>query len=60
MGVYAVWGGQEWAWNVYPSTDVSSMVVVGCLTAQVVGVWWGTRKDIWGVVEQGDSAKKEN
>jgi len=21
------------------------MVVVGCLAAQVVGVWWGTRND---------------
>src|SRR5262249_5799164 len=26
--IYAIWGLQEWAWNVYPSTDESSMVVV--------------------------------
>lgn len=27
---------QEWAWLVFPSTDVSSAVVVGCLALQVV------------------------
>jgi len=43
--IYAVWAAQEWAWNVYPSTNESSMVVVGCLAVQVVGVWWGTRND---------------
>lgn len=39
---YALWAGQEWAWNVYPSTDLSSKVVVGVLTITVAGVWWGT------------------
>ena len=43
--VCAIWAAQEWAWNVYPSTETSSVVVVGCLTVQVVGVWWGTRKE---------------
>ncbi|MCJ1335443.1 dolichyl-P-Man:Man(5)GlcNAc(2)-PP-dolichol alpha-1,3-mannosyltransferase [Bachmanniomyces sp. S44760] len=43
--IYLVWAAQEWAWNVYPSTDISSMVVVGCLAVQVLGVWWGTRND---------------
>lgn len=43
--IYAVWAAQEWAWNVYPSTNASSMVVVGCLAVQVLGVWWGTRND---------------
>ena len=43
--VFAVWAAQEWAWNVYPSTDASSMVVVGCLLVQVIGVWWGTRNE---------------
>lgn len=47
--LYAVWAAQEWAWNVYPSTDSSSMVVVACLAVQVAGVWWGTRKDVDGV-----------
>lgn len=43
--MYLVWVAQEWAWNVYPSTNVSSMVVVGCLAIQVFGVWWGTRDE---------------
>ena len=43
--IYLVWAAQEWAWNVYPSTNISSMVVVGCLAIQVFGVWWGTRDD---------------
>ena len=43
--IYSVWIAQEWAWNVYPSTDISSMVVVGCLAIQVSGVWWGTREE---------------
>lgn len=42
---YMLWAAQEWAWNVYPSTDSSSMVAVGILFSTVVGVWWGTRKD---------------
>lgn len=45
MLLYIVWAAQEWAWNVFPSTNISSMVVVACLAIQVVGVWWGTRKD---------------
>lgn len=47
--IYAIWAAQEWAWNVYPSTKISSMVVVGCLSVQVVGIWWGTRKDFAGM-----------
>lgn len=43
--LYAVWVAQEWAWNIYPSTNMSSMVVVACLAVQVIGVWWGTRMD---------------
>ena len=42
---YALWAAQEWAWNVYPSTNLSSQVVVGVLAIQVVSVWWGTRND---------------
>ncbi|KAL8945728.1 MAG: hypothetical protein Q9222_007775, partial [Ikaeria aurantiellina] len=45
IGIYAVWAAQEWAWNIYPSTRVSSALVVGCLLVQVLGVWWGTRND---------------
>lgn len=43
--IYLVWGVQEWAWNVYPSTNISSILVVGCLLLQVSGVWWGTKDD---------------
>ncbi|KAL8996840.1 MAG: hypothetical protein Q9169_003742 [Polycauliona sp. 2 TL-2023] len=42
IATYTVWGIQEWAWNVYPSTNASSAAVVGCLLLQVLGVWWGT------------------
>ena len=38
---YTFWALQEWAWNVYPSTDLSSLVVVGILFIQVVGVLVG-------------------
>nr|XP_023907866.1 dol-P-Man:Man(5)GlcNAc(2)-PP-Dol alpha-1,3-mannosyltransferase-like [Quercus suber] len=41
--IYAVWAVQEWAWNVYPSTDISSMAVVGCLAFTVGSIWVGTR-----------------
>ncbi|KAL4821302.1 glycosyltransferase [Aspergillus spinulosporus] len=36
--VYALWLVQEWAWNVYPSTNLSSAAVVLLLGAQVFGV----------------------
>lgn len=42
---YSLWVAQEWAWNVYPSTEASSLVVVSVLAITVAGVWWGTRKD---------------
>lgn len=42
---YALWGAQEWAWNVFPSTPLSSATVVGVLATTVVGVWWGTRSE---------------
>lgn len=36
--IYAVWALQEWAWNVFPSTNASSAVVVLSLAVQVFGV----------------------
>lgn len=45
---YALWAAQEWAWNVYPSTSISSGVVVGVLATTVGGVWWGTRGEYVG------------
>jgi alpha-1,3-mannosyltransferase len=51
---YTLWAAQEWAWNVYPSTNASSMVVVGVLFTTVISVWVGTRKDF--VNPKGDGA----
>jgi len=53
--IYLIWAAQEWAWNVYPSTNESSAVVVGCLAVTVVGIWWGTRSK----PEKGKAKKKE-
>ncbi|EFR03197.1 hypothetical protein MGYG_06196 [Nannizzia gypsea CBS 118893] len=39
--MFVLWAAQEWAWNVYPSTNASSMTVVGCLALQVMAVFWG-------------------
>lgn len=36
--IYGLWFLQEWAWNVYPSTTASSVVVVSSLAVQVLGV----------------------
>lgn len=36
--LYTVWGMQEWAWNIYPSTNISSIVVFLSLSIQVFGV----------------------
>ncbi|OOQ89359.1 Dol-P-Man:Man(5)GlcNAc(2)-PP-Dol alpha-1,3-mannosyltransferase [Penicillium brasilianum] len=36
--IYIAWALQEWAWNVYPSTNASSLVVVLSLVLQVLGV----------------------
>ncbi|KAJ4289520.1 dolichyl-P-Man:Man(5)GlcNAc(2)-PP-dolichol alpha-1,3-mannosyltransferase [Collariella sp. IMI 366227] len=41
---YALWAIQEWAWNVYPSTSVSSGVVVVVLAATVGLVYFGARE----------------
>jgi alpha-1,3-mannosyltransferase len=59
--MYALWAAQEWAWNVYPSTPISSAVVVGVLATTVTGVWWGTRKEyvgeLKGVIDEHDHAE---
>lgn len=57
--IYLVWATQEWAWNVYPSTNISSMVVVGCLAIQELGVWWGTR-DEYADVNQPEEARSQS
>lgn len=42
--VHAIWAAQEVAWNVYPSTNASSLVVVGCLTLTVGSGWRASGK----------------
>ena len=56
---YGVWAAQEWAWNVYPSTEPSSIVVVGILFATVATMWWGTRKDFMNLKGDGGVSKKK-
>ncbi|KAM0563407.1 hypothetical protein ACHAPJ_001128 [Fusarium lateritium] len=40
--VVSVWLAQEWAWNVFPSTDLSSGVAVNAMLATVVLIYLGT------------------
>ena len=42
--VYAIWAAQEVAWNVYPSTNASSLVVVGSLAVTVGAGWRASSK----------------
>ncbi|PKY03608.1 Dol-P-Man:Man(5)GlcNAc(2)-PP-Dol alpha-1,3-mannosyltransferase [Aspergillus campestris IBT 28561] len=46
--IYAIWGLQEWAWNTYPSTSMSSSVVVLSLAAQVFGVLLNSKRAVDG------------
>lgn len=43
---YVLWAAQEWAWNVFPSTPLSSVVVVGVMAVTVASVWIGTADDV--------------
>lgn len=43
--VFPLWLAQEWAWNVFPSTDASSAVVVNVLLITVVLAYFGTARD---------------
>ena len=40
--VYFLWLGQELAWNQFPSTDLSSKIVVGVLAVAVLQIWVAT------------------
>jgi alpha-1,3-mannosyltransferase len=42
LSIYLICFAQEAAWNVYPSTNQSSMVVVGSLAMTVFSIWIGT------------------
>jgi alpha-1,3-mannosyltransferase len=54
--IYAIWAVQEWAWNVYPSTNNSSITVVVCLAIQVSGVFIAQSRGVDGKTV--DAAKK--
>lgn len=49
LTIFAFWAVQERAWNVYLSTKISSIVMAGCLSVQVSGIWRGTGKDFAGM-----------
>ncbi|CAK7270789.1 dolichyl-P-Man:Man(5)GlcNAc(2)-PP-dolichol alpha-1,3-mannosyltransferase [Sporothrix epigloea] len=42
---YGIWAVQEWAWNVFPSTPISSGAVVAAMTVTAGLVWWGAREE---------------
>ncbi|KAJ5654024.1 hypothetical protein N7490_001027 [Penicillium lividum] len=44
--IFVAWALQEWAWNVYPSTNASSAVVVLSLALQVFGVWFNGHGEV--------------
>lgn len=48
---------QEWAWNVYPSTNISSAVVVLAIALSVFGYWVGTEEET--LVEAVEPEKKK-
>lgn len=42
---FALWIAQEWAWNVYPSTKISSGVVVTVPVIILTSIWFATSGD---------------
>lgn len=60
LAQYGLWALQEWAWNVFPSTPLSSAVVVGVLAATVALTWWGATDEYRQVLplEKDEAAKR--
>ncbi|CAN3372266.1 hypothetical protein DIURU_004199 [Diutina rugosa] len=52
-----VWVAHEYCWNVFPSTSMSSALLVTILGAILTGVWFNPR--IWGPSEPISTEKKE-
>lgn len=48
---WVIWGGQEAAWNVFPSVDITSKIVVGVMAATIVNLWTATGEEVVGSVE---------
>jgi len=42
----SIWLLEEWAWNVYPSTSASSIVVVGAYAIVLAGVWINSGEEV--------------
>ena len=58
--IYLVWAAQEWAWNVFPSTTKSSLVVVSVMVAMLAGIWWETRNGEDEVADSEHRVAKKN
>lgn len=58
--IYVVWAFQEWAWNVFPSTNASSAVVVLSLAVQVFGVLFNGSSEVDKKSGKGSSRGKAN
>jgi len=58
--VYVVWAAQEWGWNVFPSTSISSAVVVGCMALTVASVWAGAREEQVLIAGRVDKKERDN
>ncbi|CAK7213197.1 dolichyl-P-Man:Man(5)GlcNAc(2)-PP-dolichol alpha-1,3-mannosyltransferase [Sporothrix bragantina] len=56
---YGLWAAQEWAWNVFPSTPVSSGVVVAIMALTVGLVWWGATEEYVPVLPLEKSEEKK-
>ncbi|OQE32822.1 hypothetical protein PENFLA_c001G10790 [Penicillium flavigenum] len=56
--IYALWALQEWAWNVFPSTNASSAVVVLSLAVQVFGVLFNGSSEVDKKSDKGSSRGK--
>jgi len=58
---YFLWFGQEMAWNIYPSNELSSRIVFGVLAATVFQIWLGTDEPppVYGVDEEVIAKKNE-
>jgi alpha-1,3-mannosyltransferase len=50
---------EEWSWNVFPSTRMSSFVVVSIYAIVLLGVWWNWGEEEGYRAEQGVKGIKE-
>ncbi|KAJ5893520.1 hypothetical protein N7495_005211 [Penicillium taxi] len=56
--IYSAWVLQEWAWNVYPSTNTSSAAVVFSLALQVFGVLFNRHAEVGNKGDRADNVQK--